>query len=729
MKLKLLYMALFTGLCMGVAQAQTFSPPWDDPMTGYLIVYSSKGGAVAWDGGAEGTDITGPYALPLQRAITTDHLTFDFLPETNKYWNGGSGGASYWQNGSGDGGKYLDNLTFWNRAITGAETNATLDFTVNSNTLDTNRYEFTAFIKIVDVSTGNSLDIVETNVADQVGSFSLSIPLFGSFSGAPLQAGFRMSGTNANPDNVAAYGGVNITVSNVGSGLSDPDAPNPDPLTWEVPPYTISDDKIGMTVTTATDISNPVQYQFFAYLGASIPGGGFAGASPLVTDPHYVFEGLDPNQQYTFRARAQDSFSIPNVGGFTPNASATTVAADTTNPSPDPAEIASNVESSVSLWLTATPATDASVVEYNFVPANTNNNAVASGWQESNEFFVSGLVPETEYSYTVQVRDLSAATNTTAASAASVNTTLAAPATAGFTNSLKGFTAGTTPSGAVLTELALAGFEVASTSADKPISFGPDGATFGIDQGENGTYDDRNIIKTIASDFGDGDFTVEVSFIYSNQIEQVCFAGVGHGLQGEFNVPDFYLEGVSGVLTETSNAREKMFAWFEGALQDVIETNGIVTLENRVRLTYTAEPTPVATYEIDYDNDGAGGFVADFSLGPVSLTNVWQTGAPQKVYVSGGAGTTLFDLEVTYTPGAVASIPVPDLSIVSVAGDTATLQWTGVAGQTYNVQYKTDLTDLTWTNDAANEDITGDGTVSTTSTVAGDDVFYQVESE
>jgi hypothetical protein len=718
-------MALFTGLCMGVTQAQTFSPPWDDPITGYLIVYDVKGGSVAWDGGVEGTDITGPYALPLQRAITSDTLTFDFLPETNKYWNGGSGGASYWQNGSGDGGKYLDNLTFWNRAVTGAETNASLDFTINSNTLLTNRYEFTAFIKIVDVGTGGALAIVETNIADQVGSFSLELPLGGSFVGAPLQAGFRMSGTNANPDNVAAYGGVNLTVSNVGSGLSDPEPPSPDPLTWEVAPYTISDDKIGMTVTTATDISLPVVYEFYAYKGASIPGDGFAGASGDVTDPHYVFEGLLPNQQYTFRARARDSFDTPNIGGFTPNASATTVATDTTAPSPDPAEIASNVASPISLWMTATPATDASAIEYNFVPANTNNNAYESGWQDSNEFFATGLVPDTEYSYTVQVRDLSAATNTTAVSAASVNTTLSAPATASFTNSLKGFTPGSSTSGAVLTELAQAGFEVASTSPEKAITAGPNGLTFGTDGSE--TFNDRNIVRTIASDYGDGDFTVEVSFIYSNQIEQVCFAGVGHGLQGEFNVPDFYLEGVSGVLTETSNAREKIFAWFEGVLQDVVETNGIVTLENRVRLTYTADPEPQATYEIDYDNDGVGGFVADFTLGPVSLTNVWQTGAPQRVYISGGAGTTLFDLAVTFE--GVTSVPVGDLTIVSVVGGTATLQWTGLSGQTYNVQYKTDLSAATWTADPANQGITGAGVLTPTSTIAGDEVFYQVETE
>ena len=69
-------------------QAQSFSPPWDDPMVGYMFVYDGRAGYEAgpsssyWDGGGAGTDLTGFYPLEELVTRTSDYYTFTFLPET-----------------------------------------------------------------------------------------------------------------------------------------------------------------------------------------------------------------------------------------------------------------------------------------------------------------------------------------------------------------------------------------------------------------------------------------------------------------------------------------------------------------------------------------------------------------------------------------------------------------------------------------------------------------------
>ena len=73
----------------------------------------------------------------------------------------------------------------------------------------------------------------------------------------------------------------------------------------------------------------------------------------------------------------------------------------------------SEVNSSSSITLTATNATDASNIEYYFTALS--DGAEDSGWQvvPHPDF---GLLQGTAYEYTVQARDLSAATNYTAVS-------------------------------------------------------------------------------------------------------------------------------------------------------------------------------------------------------------------------------------------------------------------------------------------------------------------------
>jgi hypothetical protein len=92
-----------------------------------------------------------------------------------------------------------------------------------------------------------------------------------------------------------------------------------------------------------------------------------------------------------------------------------------------------------------------------------------------------------------------------------------------------------------------------------------------------------------------------------------------------------------------------------------------------------------------------------------------------------GRGYALAGFSFDIIPGG-AIVPPADL-VVSAGSGVVLLQWTGVIGQTYNVQYKDALTDSAWTPDAANQNIPGAVNMSTTSATAVDERFYQIETE
>ena len=78
------------------------------------------------------------------------------------------------------------------------------------------------------------------------------------------------------------------------------------------------------------------------------------------------------------------------------------------------------------IGMTATTATDSSGVEYFFTNTTFPDGSHDSGWQSSPTYRDTALDPETEYTYTVKARDLSANLNETAESAAESATTLPA---------------------------------------------------------------------------------------------------------------------------------------------------------------------------------------------------------------------------------------------------------------------------------------------------------------
>jgi predicted phosphodiesterase len=213
------------------------------------------------------------------------------------------------------------------------------------------------------------------------------------------------------------------TASSPASATTDatPDttAPTPNPATFAVAPAAIGETAISMTATTGSDPSGPVEYYFNETSGN--PGGTDSGWQ---TSASYTDSGLDDNTQYTYTVQMRDSATpTPNVGAASNPASATTDA-ETDPPTPNPATfaVAPAADSSSAISMTATTGSDDSgPVEYFFDETSGNPGGTDSGWQTSSSYTDSGLDADTQYTYTVQMRD--ALSNTGAASSPASATT------------------------------------------------------------------------------------------------------------------------------------------------------------------------------------------------------------------------------------------------------------------------------------------------------------------
>lgn len=136
--------------------------------------------------------------------------------------------------------------------------------------------------------------------------------------------------------------------------------------------------------------------------------------------------GLAPNTTYSFTVKARDAAG--NVSAASNALSATTLAEDVpdTEPPTAPTGLAVMGKTSTSVNLSWTASTDnVGVTGYEvYVNGASTPSATTTG---ATSVTVSGLVPNTTYSFTVKARD--AAGNVSAASAAVSATTDAAPST------------------------------------------------------------------------------------------------------------------------------------------------------------------------------------------------------------------------------------------------------------------------------------------------------------
>jgi len=140
-------------------------------------------------------------------------------------------------------------------------------------------------------------------------------------------------------------------------------------------------------------------------------------------------------------------------------------------------------------------------------------------------------------------------------------------------------------------------------------------------------------------------------------------------------------------------------------------------------------------------NYTGGAFVADQDMGTVSTSltdtnavaySMWDD-APVRVYVGGGEGTIVSDFEIVVTSAPHPEQPEFGVQVADIVAGEAVFSWVGVAGRTYDVQYKTNLvTDVTWMTDpslGASDILSTGGAVSATSTVNAASVFYRIISQ
>ena len=248
-------------------------------------------------------------------------------------------------------------------------------------------------------------------------------------SGANLGNWYRIKGLTPDASGhlgfqLAAASAVNAPFNGfqlVKIDLADATPPSPNPMTWASVPAAAGQTSITMTATTASDPGG-VEYSFTETTGN--PG---ATSSGWQDSPVYTDTGLTSGTPYTYTVSARDKSIAQNPTAASAEASATTLAADTTAPTPDPLSFATlpSASSISSITMTATTASDLNGVEYYFTETSHNLGGSDSDWQDSPVYTDGGLPPGTTYTYTVKARDKSIAQNATAASDPASATTTA----------------------------------------------------------------------------------------------------------------------------------------------------------------------------------------------------------------------------------------------------------------------------------------------------------------
>jgi hypothetical protein len=105
--------------------------------------------------------------------------------------------------------------------------------------------------------------------------------------------------------------GETVTNNQCSSGVqvvvTDLSPPSPNPMTFSVFPHELNTSQIAMTATTATDPSGGIEY-YLQY--TSSPTGGAGGTSSgWQASASYTDSGLQPNEEYCYRAYAHDTYN------------------------------------------------------------------------------------------------------------------------------------------------------------------------------------------------------------------------------------------------------------------------------------------------------------------------------------------------------------------------------------------------------------------------------------
>ena len=89
------------------------------------------------------------------RSTTSDNLTFELAPNINTYEDAATpDDIAFWRGNDGDGNKWMEANTVWERTIGAADTGASFSYTVDSFGI-ASRYTVQAFVKVLDKLSGS----------------------------------------------------------------------------------------------------------------------------------------------------------------------------------------------------------------------------------------------------------------------------------------------------------------------------------------------------------------------------------------------------------------------------------------------------------------------------------------------------------------------------------------------------------------------------------------------
>jgi hypothetical protein len=205
--------------------------------------------------------------------------------------------------------------------------------------------------------------------------------------------------------------------------LPDEFPPSPNPMTWFTEPYQSGTSTIWMNGTTASDITEPVEYYFDFF---SSPTGGSGGTdSGWKSFPTHIDTNLETNHRYCYDVRARDG----NDNRTNPS-SGSCEYTDIEKPSGITFDTITNTSIQVRSSNTPSGLTRGSsgLKIYNIT------NGTDSNWKQENSYWTSGsLSINTQYGFRARARN-GDADETDDCSSAYRYTLANAPSTSSFTN-------------------------------------------------------------------------------------------------------------------------------------------------------------------------------------------------------------------------------------------------------------------------------------------------------
>lgn len=178
--------------------------------------------------------------------------------------------------------------------------------------------------------------------------------------------------------------------------------PSPAP-TWSTPPTPLSTSAVTMSCTTASDATPPINYYFDQDSGG---GGGADSGWQLATT--YTDTGLLPNRAYSYRVKSRDSAVPVNETPLFPLPPA--AATGTATMIQTPTTVSFGTVTQNSIQVTADGAftlltTGSSGLFFEMTPAAGSG---ANVWVQTTSITVTGLSPNTNYSFRVKARNRNA---------------------------------------------------------------------------------------------------------------------------------------------------------------------------------------------------------------------------------------------------------------------------------------------------------------------------------